>query len=151
MNESQIIVAADRPTGVNDGSAGKGVKGYSGRQRRLSGPVLPVQAHMDIRRNQPCPCKSGKKAKKCCLPRLKMLAALPPLVRTEAICAGILGHWPTVEPQAPVPAAVQNRFNELAAANGAVVLGAQEVTPIVEDTFTPVEPPCDTSPSGFQS
>ena len=26
------------------------------------------------------------------------LASLPPVVRTQAIVAGILGHWPTVEP-----------------------------------------------------
>jgi hypothetical protein len=55
------------------------------------------------RRNDRCPCGSGKKAKKCCLPRIKQLASLPPVIRTQAIVAGILGHWPTVEPM-PRPA-----------------------------------------------
>ena len=59
----------------------------------------------NIRRNQPCPCGSGKKAKKCCLPRIKQLASLPPEVRTQAIIAGILGHWPTAEPTPRPPVA----------------------------------------------
>ena len=75
--------------------------------------LTPVQPHLDVRRNQKCPCGSGKKAKRCCLPRLKEMALLPPVVRTQAIVAGILGHWPTVEPPAPVPEAVQQRFKTL--------------------------------------
>jgi len=30
-----------------------------------------------IKRNQPCPCGSGKKAKRCCLEQVKAIAALP--------------------------------------------------------------------------
>ncbi len=82
---------------------------------RRQGRILPVQPRMDIRRNQPCPCGSGRKAKKCCLARLKMMAALPPAVRTQVIVAGVLGHWPTTEPPPPVPAAVKQRYDDLVA------------------------------------
>ena len=139
QNECEtIIVSADAPlgptgptrsagnTGASDGSC-NGVQGAQGctadrlgrgRQRRGS-IVLPVQPHMDLRRNAPCPCGSGKKAKKCCLRRLAALSGLPPVVRTQALVAGILGHWPTIEPPRPVPAAVQQRFNDLAAQQAA--------------------------------
>ena len=82
---------------------------------RRQGPILPVQPRMDTRRNQPCPCGSGRKAKKCCLARLKMMAALPPVVRTQVIVAGILGRWPITAPPPPVPAAVKQRYDDLVA------------------------------------
>jgi hypothetical protein len=107
MDTSQIIVSANEPTGGNPNKAGK-----TGRRH---GPVLPVQPKMDIRRNKPCPCGSGRKAKKCCLARIQMMAALPPVVRTQVIVAGVLGHWPTTEPPAPIPEAVQQRFRDLVA------------------------------------
>ena len=43
-------------------------------------------------RNDKCPCGSGKKAKKCCLAKLKAFAALPPAVREQVVVATILGH-----------------------------------------------------------
>jgi len=43
-------------------------------------------------RNDKCPCGSGKKAKKCCLDKIKTLAALPPVVREQVVVAKILGH-----------------------------------------------------------
>ena len=92
------------------------------RTNRRQGILLPVQPHMDLKRNAPCPCGSGKKAKKCCLRRLSALSGLPPVVRTQALVAGILGRWPTVEPPKPIPAAVQQRFNELAAQKAAVTV-----------------------------
>jgi len=118
---------------------------------RRQGPILPVQPRMDIRRNQPCPCGSGRKAKKCCLARLKMMAALPPALRTQAIVTGVLGHWPTVAPPPPLPAAVKARFDTLVAEQAArktipfesgflqagstaVEIGPGTITPTTEST-----------------
>ena len=42
------------------------------------------------RRNDMCPCGSGKKAKKCCLPSIKAFAALPQSVREQIVVARIL-------------------------------------------------------------
>jgi len=46
-------------------------------------------------RNDKCPCGSGKKAKKCCLPGIKQFAALPPHIREQIIVNRILGQRPT--------------------------------------------------------
>lgn len=46
-------------------------------------PALP-------KRNEQCPCGSGKKAKRCCLPRMKIVAALPPHLRTQLMVDHIL-------------------------------------------------------------
>ncbi len=43
-------------------------------------------------RNDKCPCGSGKKAKKCCLDKIKALAALPPVLREQVVVAKILGR-----------------------------------------------------------
>ena len=32
----------------------------------LPDPVEPIHAHAEPKRNDPCPCGSGKKYKKCC-------------------------------------------------------------------------------------
>ena len=56
----------------------------------------PIRRERLSRRNAPCPCGSGKKAKKCCLGKIKAFAALPPVVREQAVVAKILGH---LEPQ----------------------------------------------------
>lgn len=34
---------------------------------RVDGPAKPVTPHIDIGRNDPCHCGSGKKFKKCCM------------------------------------------------------------------------------------
>ena len=47
-----------------------------------------------IRRNQPCPCGSGKKAKRCCLGEVKALAALPENVRQAFLEASIRQRMP---------------------------------------------------------
>ena len=78
--------------------------------------MQPFRREKLPRRNDHCPCGSGKKAKKCCLPRIKQLASLPPVVRTQAIVAGILGHWPTVEPT-PRPPVANTDTPALARAN----------------------------------
>lgn len=60
-----------------------------------------------IKRNQQCPCGSGKKAKHCCLHKIQALAAIPPEIRQEAIVAAILrkpvGSYDTVEVTDPEP------------------------------------------------
>jgi hypothetical protein len=55
----------------------------------------PIRKEKTPRRNAKCPCGSGKKAKKCCLNKIKALAALPPDAREAVVAAKILGHWPT--------------------------------------------------------
>ena len=42
-------------------------------------------------RNEACPCGSGKKAKKCCLPKIKYLASLPPELREVVVASKIMG------------------------------------------------------------
>jgi hypothetical protein len=41
-------------------------------------------------RNDPCPCNSGKKAKRCCLNKIKFLANLPPNVRERVVANALL-------------------------------------------------------------
>jgi hypothetical protein len=43
-------------------------------------------------RNAKCPCGSGKKAKRCCLDKLKAFAALPPHLREQVVVAKFLAH-----------------------------------------------------------
>jgi hypothetical protein len=61
----------------------------------LENTMEPIRKEKTPRRNAKCPCGSGKKAKKCCLKKIEMLAALPPDVREQVVAAKILGHWPT--------------------------------------------------------
>jgi hypothetical protein len=44
-----------------------------------------------VGRNQLCPCKSGKKFKHCCLPKIQALENTPPELRQQAIVNHILG------------------------------------------------------------
>ncbi len=60
--------------------------------------LQPIRKERLPGRNEKCPCGSGKKAKKCCLNKIKALAALPPAFREQVVAAKILGHWPTVGP-----------------------------------------------------
>jgi uncharacterized protein YecA (UPF0149 family) len=41
--------------------------GLHGDPDRLLGPAEPVRARMKVGRNDPCPCGSGRKYKRCCL------------------------------------------------------------------------------------
>lgn len=54
----------------------------------------PIRRERLPRRNEKCPCGSGRKAKKCCLDKIKTLAALPPERRQHVAVAKILGHDP---------------------------------------------------------
>jgi hypothetical protein len=50
----------------------------------------PIRKETLPRRNEKCPCGSGKKAKKCCLPSIKVFAALPQSVREQIVVNRIL-------------------------------------------------------------
>lgn len=54
----------------------------------------PIRREELPRRNEKCPCGSGKKAKKCCLEKIKALAALPHELRQQVVVATILGRDP---------------------------------------------------------
>jgi len=54
--------------------------------------LQPIRREELPGRNDKCPCGSGKKAKRCCLEKLKALAALPPRLREQVVVAKILGH-----------------------------------------------------------
>ena len=56
--------------------------------------LQPIRREKLPRRNEKCPCGSGKKAKKCCLDKIKALAALPSELRQQVVVATILGHDP---------------------------------------------------------
>lgn len=61
------------------------------------------------RRNEKCPCGSGKKAKKCCLRKIEAYASIPPEVRRQIMVAR-LTEGTTVVQTPPVPAAVTEAF-----------------------------------------
>jgi len=54
--------------------------------------LQPIRREKLPGRNEKCPCGSGKKAKRCCLDKLKTLAALPPRLCEQVVVAKILGH-----------------------------------------------------------
>lgn len=52
--------------------------------------VAPIRANQHVPRNKPCPCGSGIKAKRCCLPRIQQISALPPHIRNQIMVDAIL-------------------------------------------------------------
>jgi hypothetical protein len=52
--------------------------------------ATPYRREKLPRRNELCPCGSGKKAKKCCLNKIKFLASLPPHLRELVVADKIL-------------------------------------------------------------
>ena len=71
-----------------------------------------AKGNMYLTRNDPCACGSGRKAKRCCLPKINALAELTPAQREQVAVAHILRHRPVAPPKA-VPPAVQAKFNAL--------------------------------------
>jgi len=63
--------------------------------------LQPIRKEKLPGRNDKCPCGSGKKAKKCCLEKLKAFAALPPAVREQVVVAKIFSRLPRSEPLLP--------------------------------------------------
>jgi len=58
--------------------------------------LQPIRKEKLPRRNEKCPCGSGKKAKKCCLSAIKAFAALPPSIREQIVVARILSRPNTI-------------------------------------------------------
>lgn len=54
--------------------------------------LQPIRKEKLPGRNDKCPCGSGKKAKRCCLDKIKAFAALPPALREQVVVAKILGR-----------------------------------------------------------
>ena len=54
--------------------------------------LQPIRKKKLPGRNDRCPCGSGKKAKKCCLPAIQAFAALPQAVREQIVVARLLGQ-----------------------------------------------------------
>jgi hypothetical protein len=60
---------------------------------RVKSKLVPYRKSPTLRvsRNKPCPCKSGKKFKHCCLPKVQVLETLSPGLRQQALVEQILG------------------------------------------------------------
>jgi hypothetical protein len=74
-----------------------------------------AQGSIYVGRNDPCPCGSGKKAKRCCLKKIQALEDMPPALREQVVAAKILGHFGERQ---PVTAAVAAKFAAVNAAAG---------------------------------
>ena len=61
----------------NDGLTVRFTAPYDAAHRFAENAPRPVAASPKVGRNQPCPCGSGKKYKKCCLPASEAHAATP--------------------------------------------------------------------------
>ena len=59
------------------------------KEKKPSG-LQPIRNSTRIKRNQPCPCGSGKKAKRCCLGKIKALEAIPAEFRARLVADSIL-------------------------------------------------------------
>jgi hypothetical protein len=77
--------------------------GTRSTRQTLENDMEPYRKEKLPGRNDKCPCGSGKKAKKCCLAKIKALAALPPRMREQVVVAKILGR--TVEDPNTIPLA----------------------------------------------
>jgi hypothetical protein len=67
-----------------------GPTGVNGIQPQKKATMPTFRREKVPRRNERCPCGSGKKAKRCCLAKIKMLATLPPRVRKQLVVAKVL-------------------------------------------------------------
>jgi hypothetical protein len=59
------------------------------KEKKPSG-LQPIRNSTRVKRNQPCPCGSGKKAKRCCLGEIKALEAIPAEFRARFVADSIL-------------------------------------------------------------
>lgn len=67
------------------------VSGYIGPTLKVPSPPRGKLATLRVGRNKPCPCKSGKKFKCCCLPSIRLLESLSPELQQQVIAERILG------------------------------------------------------------
>lgn len=56
--------------------------------------MTPFKREATPARNSKCPCGSGKKAKKCCLGQIKVLASIPEHLREQFVVDSILRRDP---------------------------------------------------------
>lgn len=72
-----------------EGSGGPPERPERPLARAAGARILPPVTHMKIGRNEPCPCGSGRKYKKCCLPKdeAEALGAIEGTGRPEALDA----------------------------------------------------------------
>ena len=90
-------------------------------------------------RNKPCPCGSGKKAKKCCLNGIKAFAALPAAVRQQIAVNRILQQHLMA---AAGPTAVQIVDGVITTADGiAVPVESREIIAIAD----PIQPAAEST------
>jgi len=80
------------------------------KKTRQRSNLTPLQADKKIRRNGPCPCGSGKKAKHCCLNHIKRLAAIPARLREQFFAMSILNK-PFGEIDSQLPVEPQSTIN----------------------------------------
>jgi len=73
--------------------------------KRKSSGLQPIRREKLPRRNEQCPCGSGKKAKHCCLSKISALAMLTPEARQQLMVDHILQKpiVPIPEPEIVVP------------------------------------------------
>ena len=89
--------------------------------------LQPIRKEKLPGRNERCPCGSGKKAKKCCLDKIKAFAALQPIVREQTVVARILGHRPFVTRPPLAPGAATSTVEAPADAPAELSLNTNEV------------------------
>ncbi len=77
------------PMGPQATTDGQGIQGPKTLWKTINPTPTPFRRPKTPGRNDPCPCGSGKKAKKCHLAKIKFVLNLPPAVReameTEAM------------------------------------------------------------------
>ena len=106
--DREVVVGLPGPTGPI-GPTGPTYRGNPPPTPKRRFFILPVESQEGIRRNQKCPCGSGKKAKKCCLPKIKIVKSFPPQLREQVVARlTALGRQ-----AAPIPPAVRQRFEDL--------------------------------------
>ncbi len=74
------------------------------KKEKKPGSLQPIRNSTRIKRNQPCPCGSGKKAKHCCLEKIKALEAVPAEFRARFVANSIL--------QQPIAREIVNEIKE---------------------------------------
>lgn len=60
------------------------------KKKKEPSGLQPIRSSTKVKRNQPCPCESGKKAKHCCLRKIQALEAIPPELRARFMADSIL-------------------------------------------------------------
>ena len=60
------------------------------KKKKEPSGLQPIRSSTKVKRNQPCPCESGKKAKHCCLRKIRALEAIPAHLRSQLIVDTIL-------------------------------------------------------------